>query len=230
VNGLFITGTDTGVGKTWICGYLAGFLRAQGVRVVTQKWVQTGCAGYSEDLARHQQLSGFTPDPALAPLLNPYCFPFPASPHLASAREGVVIEAEVILSAYRALAAQFELVLVEGAGGVCVPLTDHLLTIDLVARLHLPAVVVVRNGLGCINHALLTLEALRARQIPLLGLIVNHTSPDGDARILQDNPRIIEQLSGVPVLGSMPYLPIPDAEAFAPIGAALWGALPQHRC
>jgi dethiobiotin synthetase len=220
MKGIFITGTDTGIGKSLICGYLAGYLRGQGVRVITQKWVQTGCVCSSEDLALHRKIGGLEVDPELAPLQNPYCLPFPASPHIAASMAEVTIESEVITAAYRQLARRFELVLVEGAGGVMVPLREDLLTIDLIARLGLVALVVVHNRLGCINHTLLTIEALQNRRVPVFGLVFNRLEEGEDERILRDNVQIIPTMSGICALGEMPYLPDPlqGAKQFAPIG------------
>lgn len=223
MKGIFICGTDTGVGKTLITGYLAGYLRRQGVNVITQKWVQTGCDCSSEDLEMHRQLAGLEDDPELAPLVNPYCLPLAASPHFAAAQAGVTIEPEVIVSAYRQLAWRFDLVLVEGVGGVMVPLREDLITIDMIARLGLVALVVVENRLGCINHTLLTIEALQNRQVPVFGLIFNRLRQDEDERILRDNVEIIPTLSGICPFGEMPYLsdPLHGAKAFEPIGEAV---------
>ncbi|MHB9026942.1 MAG: dethiobiotin synthase [Armatimonadota bacterium] len=222
MSGIFITGTDTGVGKTLVCGCLAGYLQARGMRVITQKWVQTGCREAAEDLLLHRALGGLEEVAELEDALNPYCFAYPASPHLAAAREGVEIDPEVIAAAYRRLEARFDLVLVEGAGGALVPLTEETLIVDLAAQLGLSALVVVRNGLGCINHALLTVEALRSRNIPLAGLVFNRPEEGGEEEILRDNPRIIAHLTGATVLGELPYLPDPRQApaAFPPIGEA----------
>jgi dethiobiotin synthetase len=203
MKGIWITGTDTGVGKSVICGGLAGIWQAQGMRVITQKWVQTG-ATVPEDLLCHRALMGDVDVLSAQDLAwrCPYCLPLPASPHLAAAQAGVTIEPAVIEDAYQALAARYDRVLVEGAGGVMVPLTEELLAIDLVAHLGLGALVVVANRLGCINHALLTVEALTQRSIPVLGLIFNRFTPDED-RVQADNRRIIPHLTGIPVLGEV---------------------------
>jgi dethiobiotin synthetase len=225
MRGVYITGTDTGVGKTLVCGLLAGFLRGRGFRVATQKWVQTGTGGQPADLAVHRRFMGLPEEPPAAELpdLCPYRFPFPASPHLAAAREGKVVEARVIEAAYRRLAASHEIVLVEGAGGFLVPLADGLLAGDLVARLGLAVLVVVGNRLGCINHALLTVEAVRGRGVPMAGLIFNRPPMRGGSppeEVCSDNVRVVERLSGIRVLGEVPFLPDPaaGAEAFAPTG------------
>ncbi len=211
MKGVLITGTDTGAGKTIVCGHLAAYLRKEGLNVITQKWVQTGCEGFSGDVSVHMRIAGLDVDEhsELHLLLCPYTFSFPASPHLAARREGVRVDPERIKSAYRELCGKYELVLVEGIGGLNVPITEDLLLADLAADLKLSAVVVVANRLGCINHSLLTVEALRARNIPILGLIFNRTDNTGDKEILDDNPRIVESITGIKLLGELPYMDNP---------------------
>ena len=223
MSSILITGTDTGVGKTLVCGYLARFLAERGRNVTTQKWVQTGCPERPEDLEVHCRLMGEAPEqlsPQTVRLRCPYLFELPASPHLAAAREDAQVDPAVIRRAHQQLAARHDIVLVEGAGGVHVPLTEELLLGDLAARLGLAAVVVVRNALGCINHSLLTVEALRRRQIPVLGLIFNAAADAGEDAVRRDNPRIIGKVAGVPVLGEFPRLddPLAGQEEFEPIG------------
>lgn len=227
MKGFFVTGTDTGVGKTMVCGLLAAFLRSRGVNVVTQKWVQTGSGGAPLDLATHRRLMGLpeaVPEGMLEDLC-PYRFSFPSSPHLAAEREGRIVEAAVIEEAYRRLEASHDIVLAEGVGGFLVPMARGVLTCDLVARLGLAVLVVVANRLGCVNHALLTVEAIRQRGIPLAGMIFNR--PPGGIRwapeeVLADNPRVVEEISRAPLLGEVPYLadPISGADAFFPVGQA----------
>jgi len=228
MRGLFVTGTDTGVGKTVVCGLLAAYLRDRGMRAVTQKWVQTGAGDAPADLAEHRRLMGLAGMPYGDELadLCPYRFAFPASPHLAAEREGKVVEARVIEDAYRRLAASHDVVLVEGTGGFLVPLSAGLSAAEPVARLGLSALVVVGNRLGCINHALLTAEAVRSRGIALIGMIFNRVPSPGPAapeEVLADNVRIVARLSGVPVLGEVPLLagPAAGAAAIAPAGRAL---------
>jgi dethiobiotin synthetase len=227
MKGIFIAGTDTHVGKTVVCGLLAGFLRARGVDAVTQKWVQTGTPGWPFDLAMHRRLMGLpeTIPEGMLEDLCPYRFAYPSSPHLAAEREGRAVDASVIEAAYRRLEAAHEIVLVEGVGGLLVPLSKGMLVRDLVARMGLPVLRVVGNRLGCVNHALLTVEAIRARGIPLLGLVFNRV-PGGPEwspeELLNDNVRIVEEISGAPVLGEVPFLPNPvaGAEPFFPVGRA----------
>jgi dethiobiotin synthetase len=227
VKGVFITGTGTCIGKTVVCGLLAGFLRGQGMRVTTQKWVETGVTDGPSDIDVHRRLMGdpdSTPEPPPADR-SPYRFSLPASPHLAAAREKRRVDPAVIEAAYRRLAETHDAVLVEGVGGILVPLSEELLTGDLVARIGLPVLVVVGNRLGCVNDALLTVEAVRRRGIPLLGLVFNRLPGEGDgtaADVLADNPRIVVEITRAPVLGEVPLLTDPSrgAEAFAPVGRA----------
>jgi dethiobiotin synthetase len=227
VKGVFVTGTGTGVGKTVVCGLLAGFLRTRGMRVTTQKWVETGGTDGPSDIDVHRRLMG-GPGPAPEPPpadRRPYRFSLPASPHLAAAREGRRVDPAVLEAAYRRLEGTHDAVLVEGAGGFLVPLSEELLTGDLVARIGLPVLVVAANRLGCVNDALLTVEAVRRRGIPLLGLVFNRLPGEGGgtrAEAQADNPRIVAEISRAPVLGEVPPLPDParGAEAFAPVGRA----------
>ena len=227
MKGVFVTGTGTGVGKTLVCGLLAGYLRARGVRVTTQKWVETGVTDGPSDIEVHRRLMGGCRNGQEPPMADrcPYRFPLPASPHLAAAHEGRRIDPAVIEAAYRRLAETHDAVVVEGAGGFLVPLSEELLTGDLVARIGLPVLVVAVNRLGGVNDALLTVEAVRRRGLPLLGLVFNRPSGAGEgtrAEVLADNPRIVAEITRVPVLGEVPPLPDPERgmEAFAPVGRA----------
>jgi dethiobiotin synthetase len=227
LKGVFVTGTGTGVGKTVVCGLLGGFLQAQGMRVVTQKWVETGAGDGPSDVAVHRHLMGqhgTAPD-ARSSDRCPYRFSLPASPHLASSLEGRRVDPAVIEAAFLRLAETHDAVLVEGAGGLLVPLSEDLLTGDLVARIGLPVLVVARNRLGCVNEALLTAEAVRRRGLPLLGFVFNRFPEEGNAtpaEAISDNPRIVAKFGGAPVLGEVPFLPDPagGAGAFAPVGRA----------
>ncbi|MFW5982398.1 MAG: dethiobiotin synthase [Candidatus Brocadiia bacterium] len=232
MSGIFITGTDTAVGKTVICGCLARFLREEGRDVVTQKLVQTGCEGYSEDLLTHLRLGGEDrgehPEKIEADRC-PCILGLPASPHLAAAEEDTTVNPEELLAAFRRLHTDYEMVLVEGAGGPAVPVTEELLLVDLVARLSVPAILVADNRLGCINHSLLAVEALHRREIPIIGIIFTNTQSRPDDAVHRDNPRIIETMSDVPVLGELPYLPgLNDVHKhFEPIGRTFLSHFPK---
>jgi dethiobiotin synthetase len=221
MRGLFIAGTDTGAGKTLVTGLLAAHCARRGLDVVTQKWVQTGTRPGQGDLRTHQHF-GMDSSPADRKLREPYCFPLAASPHLAARAAGAVIRPARLAAAYRALAREHRLVLIEGTGGLMVPLTARVLQLDLVQKLRLPVLLVVANRLGCLNHTLLTLAALRARKMRVLGLVFTAPAP-GNPRVLADNPRVIARFDRAPVLGVLPYsrstcsLP----KRFAPCGDAI---------
>lgn len=233
MKGIFVTGTDTGVGKTLLTGCLAAHLAAAGTSVVTQKWVQTGCAGEPEDVLAHLALMGR--DAARwreeMPLLCPYVFALAASPHLAAAREGVAVDPGRIESAFGALRKRFETVIVEGAGGPLVPLADGLLTADLAARLGLAAVLVAPNRLGTISATLAAVEALRSRGIAIIGVVMNRLASGGDPAVLEDNPRAIARFGRVPVLGEMPFVADTTAvhSAFAPVLSATAARIEEMR-
>jgi len=232
MNTIFVTATDTGVGKTLLCGLLLAFLRRAGINAAYQKWVATGCpaTGLPDDLRAVRQWAGLddqTLFPAELARQVPYRFRLPASPHLAAEQEKQRIEPEMLLSAWQQAAAEAELLLLEGVGGLLVPLTRELLLADLVAQLHLPTLLVARSGLGAINHTLLSLEALRRRGIPLLGVICSDEAPELPELIVADNLRVISELGRTPVLGRLPWEG--GHAAFTPIGEALLTAWRNRR-
>jgi dethiobiotin synthetase len=189
---LFVTAIDTGVGKTYTAGLIARHLIALGHGVVTQKLVQTGCSGVSEDIALHRRLM----DAALLPedlegVTCPYRFRYPASPHLAARMEGVRIDAEHLAARTKSLAERFEDVVLEGVGGLCVPLNHEVTVLDYLANQRYPTVLVTSPVLGSINHTLLSIEALATREIPLCGLIYNRGLGD-DPVIAKDSRLIFE--------------------------------------
>lgn len=211
---ILITGTDTGVGKTIICRYLAAYMQEKGVNVITQKWVQTGY-DQTDDIKDHmlKPLPLWNQVKDIDNLRAPYRLKHPASPHLAAALDGVEIDIKIIEEYHARLCEHFDPVLVEGSGGVLVPLNEKILLADLAARLKIAVVIVVPNRLGCINHALLTIEALRIREIKILGLIFNRMNDNGDETILSENVRIISLITGVQVIGEIPFLRN-DADGF----------------
>ncbi len=171
---IFVTGTDTGVGKSYATGLMARAYLELGVKVITAKPVQTGTRE-PEDLLLHRRLMGLPPDPPeLLDLTCPYIFEYPAAPATAAEREGRVIDLARILSALRELTRRYEIVLVEGAGGLFVPFTPEYTLLDLMNLVLAPVVVVSAARLGTINHTVLTLEALKARSLYVAALIYNH--------------------------------------------------------
>lgn len=180
-----IGGIDTDVGKSFVTGLLARYLLQQGRTVTTLKLVQTGCREMADDILLHRRLMGH----ALTEfdregVTCPYVFPFPASPLLAARMAGQMIEASVLDQAMARLQAHHEWLLVEGAGGLLVPLNEDLLLLDYLAAKRLPLILVASPRLGSINHTRLSLEAVKSRHIPLVGLVYN---------LYGDHPREIVQ-------------------------------------
>lgn len=183
----FVSGIDTGIGKTMATGLMARSLAAAGRDVITVKLVQTGNDGFSEDIDAHRAICGGARFPEDDEgLTAPQIFKFPSSPLLAAALEGRTVDVEAILRAIRECAARHEIVLVESAGGLDVPLTDDLLSIDLAAREGWPLVLVSCGRLGSINHTLLSLEAAKAREMSVAGVVWNWCA-DADPKIEADS-------------------------------------------
>lgn len=180
--GVFITGTDTGVGKTAVAAAIALHLKRTGVRVGVLKPVTSGALDMddrlvSEDAELLRWASGCTaPDQDIAP----YVFRMPVAPSEAAAREGKTVEIDPICAAFERLAAKHDFLIVEGAGGLLVPLADNLLVADLAVRLALPLLIVARPDLGTVNHALMTCECARARGIDVMGVIINGQAEQPD--------------------------------------------------
>jgi dethiobiotin synthetase len=209
---IFIAGTDTGVGKTFISALLAKALADHGFDVKVQKWVSTGNMKFSEDCVSIYGLLGDKSAITAKALQDksasgsdtaPYCLPFSASPHLASEQAGVIIKTEVIQDALLRLESSCEILIVEGIGGVLVPLSREILLADLVADFKLPTLVVARSGLGTLNHTLLTLEAMRHRKIRIAGVLLNSQGGE-DPSIVRDNQRTITEIGQVEVFGVLP--------------------------
>ncbi len=171
----FITGIGTDVGKSWATGWLANRFAFEGKSVITQKFIQTGNVGRSEDIEVHRKIMGIpmTEEDRLM-LTAPEIFSYPCSPDLASKIDNREIDFKEIEAASEELERRYDVVLIEGAGGIMVPLKGEYLTIDYIKDKNLPTVVVTNGQLGSINHTLLTLEAIRQRGITLSEVIYNH--------------------------------------------------------
>ncbi|OTG98424.1 dethiobiotin synthase [Acinetobacter sp. ANC 4654] len=183
----FISGIDTGIGKTYTTGYLAKLWSEQGQKTITQKLIQTGNVDISEDIEQHREIMGmgwFAEDHSK--LTMPEIFSYPASPHLATQIDGREIDFQKIADATQQLAEKYDLVLLEGAGGLMVPLTTDVLTIDYIAEKKFPVILVSSGRLGSINHTLLSLEALKIRGLELYALAYNLNDESQDALISQD--------------------------------------------
>ncbi|HLR17468.1 MAG TPA: dethiobiotin synthase [Alcanivoracaceae bacterium] len=182
----FVTGIDTDVGKTIATGWLAKQLLQQGQSVITQKFVQTG-GHENSDIAVHRALMGVPPLPEDGTgLTEPAVFAYPASPHLAAALEGRAVPVEEIVAATNTLAERYDVVLVEGAGGLLVPLDDNVLLADVVAAQAYPVILVTSGRLGSINHTLLSLEALQQRGMEVAMVLFNRYHDSADSTIAED--------------------------------------------
>jgi dethiobiotin synthetase len=203
--GIFITGTDTGVGKTVVAAGIAGALKQKGINVAVMKPVQSGGVWrkkrlVSLDLEMMRKAIGLTED---INLLNPYCLEPPMAPFLAAEISGIEIKTKKILEAYWQLAEKYEFLIVEGAGGLLVPIRDDYLMADLIKDLKLPLLVVARPSLGTINHTALTIKYAQSQGLPIKGVIINGLREMG--LVEKTNPQIIERITSVPVLGIIPY-------------------------
>ena len=222
----FVSGIDTGVGKTVATGLMARWLAANGHDVTTVKLVQTGNTGFSEDIAEHRRICGGIQLPEDGEgLTAPQIFSFPASPLLAASLEEKCVDLDAIRQAVARCAERREIVLAEGAGGLAVPLTEDALTVDLAASCGWPLVLVTCGRLGSINHTLLSLEAAKARGMRVAGVVWNWcegTDPTIDADAQATTRRYLAKFGfpscivEVPRLDpSSPYPDIDFSEIFA---------------
>ncbi|MFA6465421.1 MAG: dethiobiotin synthase [Desulfurivibrionaceae bacterium] len=229
MSAIFVAGTDTNVGKTHVSGLLLDFFLKEGVMAGYQKWAATGPESPPADLEACLRTAGLPLDldPELVSRQVVYHFALPASPHLAAEQEGKVVDPALIRLRYQEMLARYELLVVEGVGGIMVPLNRALLLADLLRELKIPTLVVARSGLGTINHTLLTLEALRHRDIPVLGVVFSDGATEEDALLVEDNMRTIAELGRVRVFGRLRRFADPGKARldFAPVGKAIAEAL-----
>lgn len=204
IKGIFITGTDTGVGKTYVGAMLAKELKKRGIDVGVMKPVETGCRKrngklYPADAACLIQAAG-----VLDPLeeVCPYRFSHPLAPSVAAGMEGRRVDPEKILKTFRSLSKKHECMIVEGAGGIMVPLRDRHTYLDLARELGLPVMIVARPGLGTINHTLLTIAAIQARKLPIAGVVINYAVNEKAGLAGKTSPAVIKHVSGITIIGT----------------------------
>jgi dethiobiotin synthetase len=215
MRGVFVTGTDTGVGKTVVAAALAAWCRARGIDVAVMKpvasggrWVRegTGRRLVSDDALALARAAG-THEPWR--LVNPVCFREPIAPWAAARRERRPIRCLELARAFQTLAGRHEFVIVEGAGGLCVPLSRGETVAGLAGRFGLPLLIVARAGLGTQNHTLLSLAYARAQSLPVGGVVLNQPNPPGRGRlnalVIRSNVEALKRLAGVPIAGPLPY-------------------------
>jgi len=210
MNGLFVTGTDTGIGKTALSALLLAELRRRNINAAPMKPAQTGCMPVASclsvpDLDYSLSMASMKVDAATYQSMSPYQFEPACSPHLAAEMAGTEIDMAEMVMAARTLASDYEFVIAEGAGGIIVPLNRHETMLDLMQALKFPVLLAARPGLGTINHTLLSLRALRSVGLDIAGMVFVARTDDEPGFIEEDNRTTIEQFGKVPVLGTIPY-------------------------
>ena len=212
----FVTGTDTEIGKTLVSAAILHKLVASGQRACGMKPIAAGATPGVDGLLHNEDAdmlaaAGNVHLPQR--ITTPYMFAEPAAPHIVAARAGVTIDAATIIAAFAEIQAASDAVVVEGVGGFHVPLGDDFDTADLAAQLNLPVVLVVGVRLGCISHALLTVEAVVRRGLVIAGWVANEVDPD--MGFIDENIAALEQRIPAPLLGRVPRLDAPTAAAAA---------------
>jgi dethiobiotin synthetase len=205
MSGLLVTGTDTGVGKTFVACALARALRASGRRVSVMKPVETGVTDVPDDARRLQEAAA---DPATLDEICPYRLRAPLAPTVAARLEDVTIDLARLEALIRQRLEGADLLLVEGAGGLLVPIADSVTWADLAARLRLPLLVVAANRLGTINHCALTARVAEAMGLAVVGFVLSSPCRVRDASA-DSNAASITSLTGLPCLGELPHLDDP---------------------
>jgi dethiobiotin synthetase len=209
IPGIFITGTDTDVGKTWVAAGLTAALKERGLNAVYFKPIQSGCPIQEgrlipTDARLAREVAGLT-EPL--EVLTPISLRLALAPGVAAAQAGVEVDLKLIAAGIRDLASRYEFLVVEGAGGLYVPLMGtQFLVLDLIRWLGLPLAVVAKSGLGTINHTVLTVKAALAAKISVAGVILNRY-PEKPGLAEETNPGVIAALTGVPILGRLPEVP-----------------------
>ena len=213
--GCFVTGTDTEIGKTLVSTGLLHALRQQGLSALGMKPVAAGTTLKNGQLANDDvnAIIAASSKKVDRALVNPYLFNPPIAPHIAAAEANVAIDAAHIVECFGKLAAMADVVVVEGVGGFRVPLSEHADTADLACALALPVILVVGLRLGCINHALLTAEAIRARGLHCIGWVANQV--DSTMAKPAENIATLDTWLDMPRLGSIEYLAEPAANTVA---------------
>lgn len=206
--GIFITGTDTGVGKTVVAAGLAALFRKSGVNVGVMKPIQTGCASSKGERiatdARFLLQTAGADDPI--DQVCPYRFKMPAAPLVAAEQEGETIDLGRIQKAYRRLSSRHRVMVVEGIGGLLTPITPSETAMDLARLLKLPLIIVARTRLGTLNHTLLTVRCAQQSGATILGIIFNHPGRASRNLAEKTNPEVLSRLCSVPVLGTIPFM------------------------
>ena len=211
--GVFITGTDTGVGKTIIAAGLSLVLKSRGIRVGVMKPVATGCWGDNKTLISQDAVYLFeAAENEYAPLTSPVRFRNPVAPSVAAIYEQKEVNLDTIRRAYRELQKHYDFIIVEGIGGILVPIKKNYLVANLIREMGLPIIIVSHVSLGAINHTLLTVDSALIRGFLIKGIIFNRAPLVNYSLAELTNPRVIHELTGLPVLGTLPEMEDVDVE------------------
>jgi dethiobiotin synthetase len=211
--GIFITGTDTGIGKTIVSAGLSLALKARGIKVGVMKPVATGCLGENGKLYSSDAVYLFeAAENEYAPLTSPVRFRNPIAPSIASIYEQKAVRLDLIRRAYKELCSHYDFVIVEGIGGILVPLKKNYLVANMIREMELPVLIVSHVSLGAINHTLLTVDAALMRGFLIKGIIFNRAPLVNYSLAELTNPRVIHELTGIPVLGTLPEMENVDVE------------------
>jgi len=205
--GIFITGTDTGVGKTFIAAGIASALKRQGINVGVMKPAHTGCKVKNGLLIPSDSITlamaAAVNDPM--DLITPYMFKEPVAPYIAAKENNKRINPARIIKSFEKLCERHDYMVVEGIGGVLVPITRNFYVADLIKIFNIPALIVTRPCLGTINHTILTINCLNERGIPIKGIVINYSKKEKTSLAIKCAPDIIEKLSQIPVIGLISY-------------------------
>ena len=207
LTGIFITGTDTEIGKTIVAGGLAAALKAAGVDVGVMKPIASGGVEHKGHIVSEDAIflkHAAQVDDALD-LINPICLRHPLAPSVAAEIEGVSINPQQIDEAFAQLCQRHEFMVVEGVGGIAVPICEEMLVANLVQRFQLPLIVVARPNLGTINHTVLTVEFARSYNLEICGIVLNASQKESKGLAEETNPEELERLTRQPILGTVPF-------------------------
>ena len=205
--GIFITGTDTEIGKTVVAGGLAAALKAAGIDVGVMKPIASGGVEHKGRIVSEDAifLKGAAQVDDALNLINPICLRHPLAPSVAAEIEGVSIDLQKIDEAFAQLRQRHEFIVVEGVGGIAVPICEEMLVADMAQRFQLPLLIVARPNLGTINHTVLTVEFARSYNLEICGIVLNASQEGSKGLAEETNPKELARLTNLPVSGSVPF-------------------------